>query len=255
MNARRPFQKISLLVAAVAAYAPVNFENLDAQIPEEFSNLQVLPEDISRDSLLEIMRGFSFALSVRCQYCHVGGDGISFEGVEFHKDDDPDKRNARFMLRMVDNLNGYVLPLVPEREDPPVAIECKTCHRGQPRPLLLTQDLRIVLDEFGADSAVARYRRLRERFPMSGTFDFGEWEMNVLAERLARDDRARDAIAIYELNAEFHPNSRSIAFSLGRLYENVGDVEAAIRYYERVLELAPNNQAAIERLEALRGAS
>ena len=79
----------------------------NAQIPDAFTNLQVLPEDISRNSLVQIMRGFSFTLGVRCQYCHVGGDGISFEGVAFDKDDDEDKCKARFMMRMVETLNGY----------------------------------------------------------------------------------------------------------------------------------------------------
>ena len=241
------------IVAAIAAWMVLRPATVGAQIPDEFTNLRFLPEGITRDSLLEVMRGFSFALGVRCQYCHVGGDGISFEGVEFHKDDDPDKRKARFMLRMVENLNRHVLPLVPERDDPPLTIQCKSCHRGQPKPVLLTQHLSAVLDEYGADSAVARYRELRERDGMSGAFDFGEWEMNTFAERLARDGRPRDAIAIYELNAEFYLNSGSIALSLGRLYEGEGDTDSAIRYYERTLELIPNHRGARARLDALRG--
>ena len=50
---------------------------ITAQIPDEFQNLRVLPTDISRDSLLRVTRDFSFALGVRCQYCHVGGDGTA----------------------------------------------------------------------------------------------------------------------------------------------------------------------------------
>lgn len=224
-----------------------------AQIPDTFTNLQVLPQEISRDSLIQIMRGFSFALGVRCQYCHVGGDGISFEGVEFHKDDDPDKRKARFMLRMVETLNRYVLPLVPERDEPPVVVECKTCHRGLARPLLLKQDLLLVTHEVGVDSAAQRYRHLREEFALSGSYDFGEWETNQVAEQLTAEGRIHDAIAIYELNAAFYPESASIAASLADLYEREGDVEAAIRSYERVLELRPGHRGAQARLEALRG--
>ena len=40
------------------------------------------------------------------------------------------------------------------------------------------------------------YRRLRENEPMSGAFDFGEWEMNGLAERLEREGRLEDAIQV-----------------------------------------------------------
>ena len=224
-----------------------------AQIPDEFTNLRVLPEDIAPDDLLQVMRGFSLELGVRCQYCHVGGDGVSFEGVEFPSDDDPDKRKARFMLRMVNNLNNTVLPLIPERDEPSVEITCKTCHRGGPKPRILSQVLRVALDTEGADSTAALYRRLRETDGMSGRYDFGEWETNILAETLAREDRHQDAIAIYELNAEFYPESFSIFSSLGQLYEQVSDVEAAIRSYERALEIRPGNPGVERLLGELKG--
>ncbi len=244
---------LSVVLLLVAGATAGLHSPLVAQIPDEFQNLQFFPEDIEKDSLIGVMRGFSFALGVRCQYCHVGGDGISFEGVEFHKDDDPDKRKARFMLRMTDNLNGYVLPLVPERDQPNVRLECKTCHRGQARPVLLTQELEFVIDEHGVDSAAARYRELRQDYGMSGAFDFGEWEMNTLGERLNANGRFRDAIGIYELNAEYHPQSASITFSLGNLYVEVADTAAAIRYFERTLELQPRFRRAKDRLDQLRG--
>ena len=41
-------------------------------------------------------------------------------------------------------------------------------------------------------------------------------------------------------------------WSLGNLYETVEDKEAAIRSYERALELWPNLERARKRLEALR---
>lgn len=111
----------------------------------------------------------------------------------------------------------------------------------------------MALDQFGPDSAVARYERFREERSLRGWFDFGEWEVNVLGERLEREGRTADAIAVYELNARYHPESVSIHFSLGRLYEAAGDERAAIRSYERVLELSPEHERAMERLAALRG--
>jgi tetratricopeptide (TPR) repeat protein len=226
-----------------------------AQIPESFENLQVLPEDLPRDSLIEIMRGFSFALGVRCQYCHVGGNGVSFEDVVFESDDDPDKVKARRMLEMVRDLNDVVLPSLPERDSPPVEVGCKTCHRAQARPVLLEDELRAALDEFGPDSASARYRSYREnpRVLLAGAFNFSEWEVNVLAERLGREGRTSDAIAIYELNAEYYPESVSIHLSLGALHVTANDTTAAIRSYERALQLNPNSDQIRERLQTLRG--
>ena len=225
----------------------------NSQIPDDFTNLQVLPPDISSDALIEVMRDFSFALNVRCQYCHVGGDGISFEGVEFASDDDADKRKARLMLEMVAQLNDDFLATLPDRDEPEVSVSCKTCHRGRPRPIMLAQELRIALDEFGPDSAVVRYERYREETALTGMFNFGEWEVNVLGEQLQREERLEDAIAIYELNGRHYPNSVPIHLSLGTLHESNSDVESAIERYRRVLGLDPDNRAALERLEAIGG--
>lgn len=224
-----------------------------AAMQEAPKNLQYFPADIPRDSLIEEMRQFSFALGVRCQYCHVGGDGISFEGVVFESDEDPDKRKARFMLRLVQTLNEGLLPMMADRDEPPVRVSCKTCHRGLPRPALLTDVLRATLDEHGADSARAEYRELRETTTLRGMFDFGQWEMNTLADRLATEERHSDAIAMYELNAEYFPESVTIWLELGQLYERVDDPARAIERYRRVLELAPDNQLAAVRLRELTG--
>ena len=225
---------------------------LPAQIPDTLVNLQYFSEDVGRDSVVESMRQFSFALGVRCQYCHVGGDGVSLEGVDFASDEDPDKRKARFMLRMTETLNRSMLPLIPERDTPPRELTCKSCHRGSPRPTLLIDVVRQALDEHGPDSAAVRYRRLREEEGLRGRFDFGEWEMNTLADRLEREDRLRDAIAVLRINEEAHPRSRYIALTLARLHEEVGEPEEAVRWYERVLVLDPDHARARERLEALR---
>ena len=59
-----------------------------AQLPQgPPKNLQVLPKDMARPALIQRMREFSFMLGVRCQYCHAGGNGVSFEGVVFESDE------------------------------------------------------------------------------------------------------------------------------------------------------------------------
>ena len=70
----------SLVPVLCAGFVATPLSRAAPQIPEKFENLQFFPKDIARDSLINIMRGFSFALGVRCQHCHTGGDGISFEG-------------------------------------------------------------------------------------------------------------------------------------------------------------------------------
>ena len=224
-----------------------------AQIPAKFTNLQVLPGNISRDSLVDIMRRFSLSLNVRCQYCHVGGDGVSFKDVDFASDDDIHKRRARFMLRMVDSLNNVVMPKLPALDGTALRIECKTCHRGGPRPLLLTQELAQVIDTGGIPSAVARYKSLREKEAMLGRWDFTEWEMNLWSEKLAAAGRDAEAIAMYELNLEYFPRSTSILGSIARLYET-SDRSKAIGYWERALAIqdVPQIRKRVDSLRAIR---
>jgi tetratricopeptide (TPR) repeat protein len=45
------------------------------QIPDKFTNLQVLPKDLGKRELLETMKNFTRALGVRCQFCHIGEEG------------------------------------------------------------------------------------------------------------------------------------------------------------------------------------
>jgi tetratricopeptide (TPR) repeat protein len=222
-----------------------------AQIPAEFTNLQHFPEDITRDSLVQVMRGFSFALGVRCQYCHVGGDGVSFEGVEFASDDDPDKRKARWMLGLVNRLNAGLAEM-PDRDTPVTAVECKTCHHGQSKPRSLQMVLAEAIDNGGPDAAVELYAELRENYWGLGVFNFGEWEMNELARMLSAADEHEGAVAMLLVNEEHYSESVAIQFMLGQEYEALGDTDAAVARYERTLELAPQHGGAQARLEALR---
>lgn len=224
-----------------------------AQIPTEFRNLQVLPQDISADSLTMLMRSFSFATGLRCGDCHVMGENGSFQGAKFHLDDKPTKRQARFMLQMVNRLNEEVLPELPGRDTPAMRVECKTCHRGIRKPFLLRTELRTVIETEGVEAAVARYRRLREGAMDEGIYDFGVWEMNELARQLEADGMVAEAAVILELNEEFHPRDASIPRTLGPVYEALQRPEDAVAAYHRALGLNPGDRRSLERLHALTG--
>ena len=105
---------------------------------------------------------------------------------------------------------------------------------------------------FFTDSIEVVYDRLRETVQY-GKYNFGEWEVNVLAENLQKEERYDAAVAVLTLNSLHYPSSSSIQFSLGELTELQGDTEGAIGYYERVLELSARHRGATARLQALRG--
>jgi hypothetical protein len=81
---------------------------------EAFKNVEVLT-DVPADQLIPSMRYITFALGVRCEYCHVKG--------HFDSDEKPAKKRARGMMKMmfaIDNtyFSGHR------------AVTCYTCHRG-----------------------------------------------------------------------------------------------------------------------------
>jgi tetratricopeptide (TPR) repeat protein len=220
--------------------------------PPPFENLQYFPKDISRERLTQRMREFSFALNVRCQYCHAGGDGVSFDGVSFASDEKPAKRAARFMLRMVDTLNETTLAAAPARRSPPVKLDCVHCHRGSAVPTTLAAELTRVIDAAGIPAAVTRYKELRDNMA-AGRYDFGEWSMNELARSLSEQGKTEAAIAMLELNAEYYPKSASIDMGLAELHRQRGEKDKAIARYRMVLQKDPKNVPARRALEALEG--
>ncbi len=88
-------------IAALVLAAP-----LAAQLPDSFENLEVLPKDIGQRELIEVMKGFSGALGVRCQHCHVGEEGKPLSDFDFVSDERPAKDAARVMMRMTEKINS-----------------------------------------------------------------------------------------------------------------------------------------------------
>jgi hypothetical protein len=120
------------LLAALASTAA-----LRAQIPQNFTNLQVLPKDIPRPELLATMKSFALNLGVRCEHCHVG-EGNDLSKFDFAADTKPAKGVARRMLRMTMDLNKQVAEVGEPAAAGTPKITCYTCHRGAitPRPVL-----------------------------------------------------------------------------------------------------------------------
>jgi len=191
-----------LLLLIVPALAPTY-----AQEREKFTNLKVLPQDIAPEQLRQTMNDFTRALGVRCIHCHVGEEGRPFKEGEFALDDKPTKLKAREMLRMVHDLNEKYLAALPNRSDPPLKIECFTCHRGvtQPRPL---QDLLgAAYDQGGIDSTLARYRALKTRYYGRAAYDFGEVPLSLVADHAHSAGHPDDAQRLLALNVDEHPAS------------------------------------------------
>jgi hypothetical protein len=106
-----------------------------AQIPEKYSNLRVLPKDITRPQLVAIMRGFAIQLGVRCTHCHVGEEGADFSTFDFATDVKPPKVTARKMFAMAGEINSSLSAALGPVADNQPRVTCFTCHRGAAKPL------------------------------------------------------------------------------------------------------------------------
>ncbi|MGQ0766945.1 MAG: c-type cytochrome [Gemmatimonadota bacterium] len=246
----RPSWRYVIPLACVLCCAP---GTVDAQLPERFTNLRVLPSSISPDSLLTVMGGFTRALGVRCSHCHVARNGVRPAADEFAADDLEPKRVARAMLRMVDAVNGEHLPATGRDLVQLARVTCATCHRGIPRPVPLEDELWAVYTRRGLDSTVALYRTLRARHHGSGAYDFSELPLPTLVDRVATSTRGQtDALVLMRLNLEYHPQSWFTYQQLGQLQAAMGDTAAAIASVERGLALNPQRPFLRELLDRLR---
>jgi tetratricopeptide (TPR) repeat protein len=103
-----------------------------------------------------------------------------------------------------------------------------------------------VVKEKGAEAAIPEFR---ERLK-SGAIE--ESSVNSIGYRLLGRKQYADAIRIFRLNVENHPDSWNAYDSLGEAYMNEGENALAIQNYERSLQLNPQNSNGAAMLKKLR---
>lgn len=218
------------------------------QIPDTFTNLQVLPAHTSKSELVGIMRGYAGSLHVRCLYCHVG-EKDDLTGADFASDEKETKRVAREMMRMVKAINGDFLPKTGRDPAKIAPVHCVTCHHGLLKPQTLMDVLREALAAGGVEAAIAKYRELRAQYYGEDAYNFGQGPLNMIGEELMREGKPRDAIALLELNAEMNPTAPYPLHLLGEAYLAAGERDTAIARFRKSLEIAPDNAWTRKRLD------
>jgi hypothetical protein len=239
-------------LALAVAFSAVLAAPAVAQFPpEKPKNLKVLPMDIPVRSLLDTMRTITGALGVRCSFCHVGKEGEPLSAYDFPADDKPEKGKARVMMRMVLDINGQELTKLATRADPPIVVNCVTCHRGVSEPRPLDQVILTAYDKEGADSAEARYRALRQRYYGRASYDFSEAALAAVSASLVSRGKAADAVRFSALNTEMSPTSGFAFRQLAEAQLAASDTAAAKTSLQKVLSLNPNDQQAKRALDRL----
>jgi CubicO group peptidase (beta-lactamase class C family) len=100
--------------------------------------------------------------------------------------------------------------------------------------------------------AVAALEDYKEKRKQTGGEAVSESQINNMGYALLQLKRIDDAIVIFEQNTTDFPQSANTWDSLAEAYMIKGNKELAIKYYEKSLELNPNNKNAIEQLKKLR---
>jgi hypothetical protein len=237
-----------LLAIAFSAGIPAS-----AQFPDKYTNLKVLPKDISKHQMESTMRGFAFALGVRCEHCHVEKKAPE-KSLDFAADDKDAKKAARVMLQMVSTINHDYISKVPKApaDGAAIQVQCVTCHHGLTQPRPLSAVLAESLEKNGLEKTVALYHQLRGKYYGSGQYDFGETTLNQLTEGLLAQKKNSEALAIMELNfTENHPDSVWSYHMLAMTHAANGQVDKAIADYRKVLELHPDDRWAKEQIDVL----
>ncbi len=222
-----------------------------AQEERKPTNLKVLDTTITHDQLMEIMGQFTTALGVGCDHCHVRAAGA--RDMDFASDSSKTKLAARAMLVMVNKINSDYLSKLPVADSPHVAVECVTCHRGQSRPILIQDALKMARKEHGMNGVDSVYRALRKQYYGSDTYDFSDQALVQFALEIQPESNP-DALQILKLNREFNPQSAVNEWAAGRVYVELADTANAIAQFKKALEINPNYRRAMRELQML-GAS
>jgi tetratricopeptide (TPR) repeat protein len=109
-----------------------------------------------------------------------------------------------------------------------------------------------IIEDAGIDSLQASLAHIRKLMDEGGDIYIDEMGINHIGYRLMSMNRFPEAIEVLKLNVDAHPESSNAYDSYAEALMKSGDVEGAIRNYERSLELNPDNRNAREMLKVLR---
>lgn len=134
---KKPLVLITLIIISVmavsATLSPV----------ARYKNLKILPQDISEAKMDSIMKSYTKALKVSCDFCHEEAKKDPFSIVPITSTgkvldyalDNGMKENARKMMLLTIDINknyfrydSLVKPVYLN------VVSCNTCHRGDPYP-------------------------------------------------------------------------------------------------------------------------
>lgn len=204
MRARRSMMRFGLVCAVALA---VGGTDAAAQADNGYTNLQVLPADISRAELGRIMLENTLSLGLPrragegCLHCHAGSLDLPRGEWDYASDEKPAKEQARVMMAMVREINAGYVARLEHRQG--VEVGCATCHVGRINPMPLADVLLAEYEGGGVASLEEAYRSVRARYYLSGAYDFRVSMLDGVANQLVARGALEDAGRVHALNVEY----------------------------------------------------
>lgn len=231
-NAATPVVVIAILTAGAPSTPAAG---------QEYTNLQVLPADITRSELNRLMLdnlqglGLPRRANEGCLFCHVGSMATPTGEWDWASDEKPQKRTARAMMAMVEDINDRHLAEIERNWDSEVG--CYTCHAGRTNPMPLTEVLSREYASGGVEGLLEAYRTLRSRYFAADAYDFRTPVLAQVADEIAAAGDVEEAAAIHRANIEYSDDTKAyhglIHLRMAEALDSDG-IDAMVRRYDEL---------------------
>jgi hypothetical protein len=124
-------KKKTLAVALITAIVMVGGSALGSENSDDhFTNLKILPKNISSKSLNQIMVDeFSDGLGISCMFCHA--ENKETHKIDYASDANPQKDMARKMMKLTLKINKHFFEVKhPSIGSSVMIVKCVSCHHG-----------------------------------------------------------------------------------------------------------------------------
>lgn len=116
--------------------------------------------------------------------------------------------------------------------------------------LSLRDTLMAEIDRSGVEAALLRYATLKTT--AANDYAFRESALNALGYALLGKGRTVEAVAILNQNMKDYPNAWNAHDSLGEALMEAGELEGALKRYERSVALNPENEQGLKNIAKLK---
>ena len=129
-------KKLLVLTVLIAFISISATNSVPPPNKHEYTNLKILPKDISDERMGMIMDAFKASLGVKCSFCHaVAADSSQGRHLDFASDAKEEKQIAREMMKMTASINANFFNFDHSTQPDTIhEVMCYTCHRGMAKP-------------------------------------------------------------------------------------------------------------------------